>query len=233
MRTKKGLFVISSNCDQIAEVKQALKRNPQFSEPPKAYSRRLNAATEEMPETEAVTLGKQTVAGAEVNVASYAYGADMGFSVDLAQGVGFARLTWDLQDGGGTLTLQRFVAVDPAVPATWEALGIDGIGRKVLEEASGGLSARGAFGSPDVPLVAVLKGEAANTELVVFGPDAKVLFSQAFKKHGPRGLRVEAATGELSVFFDLGDFLETTAKTLSWDEKKKRFSLVKRSNEAE
>jgi hypothetical protein len=157
----------------------------------------------------------------------------MGFSVDLAQGVGFAKLTWDLQEGGGTLTLQRFVAVDPAVPATWEALGIDPIGRKVLEEASGALTASGAFGSPDVPLTAVLKGDASNTELLVLGPDAKVLFSQTFKKHGPRGLRMEAATGELSVFFDLGDFLETTAKTLSWDEKKKRFTLTKRSNEAE
>jgi len=233
MRTARGLFVISSGCDQASEVKAALKRKPPFSEPPKAYSRRLNAPSEEMPETEAVTLGKQAVAGAEVNVASYAYAADMGFSVDLAQGVGFAKLSWDLQEGGGTLTLQRFIAVDPAVPATWEALGIETNGRKVLEEAGGGLTATGSFGPRDVPLTAVLHGDAANTELLVLGPDAKVLFTQTFKKHGPRGLRAEAATGELSVFFDLGDFLEATAKTLSWDEKKKRFTLVKRSDEAE
>jgi hypothetical protein len=233
MQNKKGLFVTPTNCAETKAIKTALKGKPQFSEPPVAYERRLNAASEDMPETEALVLASQTVLGAQVQTAHYTYSADMGFEVELAPGVGFTKLIWNLQEGGGSLTLTRFIAVDPFATTTFEALNLDASGRKAMSDASVTFSATGEFGAKDQKLTALVRGDAASTELAVVDAAGKTLFVQKFPKHGPRGVRYEEATGELSVFFDANDKLEDTAKTLSWNEKKKRFELTKRVVEPE
>jgi hypothetical protein len=231
VRTAKGLFFPEGCTDK--QVKHALKQKVAIAEPAVAYHREPRVKAEgDVPLTEAVTLGHREVLGKDVPLVSYAFSQDTGFKAELAPGIGFVTLSWDLQDGGGTLRLQRR-STDTATPptvSTAEELGLDAKGLAHLTKAGGALQVKGDLSGQGVVTV-LLHAEGKHTELLVIDATGKVLFRKKYTLHRPKGLRFEEATGGVAVFFDLGKKLEQTSRMLQTDGK--TYALDKPSPEGE
>jgi hypothetical protein len=233
-RSAAGLFVVDDATCSDKAVLRALKGKPVMADPPKAFTREVKGHADDVPLKESVEIAIKPVLDRKLKVASYAFSQDSGFTMALAEDVGFVSLGWDLQDGGGSFALTKFDHAAPATPAaaaTWEQLGIDAKGRAALEAANGALSVSGEIAHETITIS--LRGTAAQTELVVTGSEGKEQFSKAFKKRPPRGLRYEPATGEVSLFFDLGPKLEQTAKTLKWNPHSHQYLISAHTDAAE
>ncbi len=232
-RSAAGLFVIDDASCTDQAVLRALKHKPVMSDPPKAYTHDVKGKGDDLPLKESVELTVKPVLDQKLKVATYSLSQDSGFTLGVAEDVGFVSLAWDLQDGGGTFALSsvEHAAAKPAGAATWDDLGIDQKGRAALEAANGALEVKGESAHETISVS--LRGTAAVTDLVVIGADGKEQFRKSFKKRPPRGLRFEPATGEVSVFFDLGPKLEQTAKSLTWNPHSHQYGISARTDAAE
>jgi hypothetical protein len=232
-RSAAGLFVVDDAACTDKAVNRALKGKPMMADPPKAYTHDVKAKGDDLPLKEAVEVAVKPVLDKKVKVATYSLSQDSGFTLGVAEDLGFVALSWDLQDGGGSFSLSSLehATLKPTTAATWDELGIGKKARAVLEEANGALEVKGEIAHETITVF--LRGTASQTELVVAGADGREQFTKVFKKRPPRGLRFEPATGEVSVFFDLGPKLEQTAKSLTYDLHSHQYALSARTDAAE
>jgi hypothetical protein len=226
------LFDIGEQCSDAA-LRSALAKSPSplMTDPPSVYKHEKKQPEGEAPIVKSVSIAQQKVMGQPASVATYSYSESFGLKVSFSAGVGLVSLDYDGQSGGSSLALVSFapasgeeVQPPPIVAASPADLGVTPGQQAAMEKFSGGTQVSGDMGNGEVTVLLRLEGR--TTELVVLR-DGREVYSQRYGAHPPRWLTFEAATGEVSMFFDLGKDPYQTARSLSFVAAKKSYVIGK------